>query len=115
MPAIVLKRPSCFAKTVRGSDREALGVRALPLTGVTAAKWLPGTGRYSVTVRRTADPGPIDPLAGQLAIDIRVFLGKIFPVCLAALNEIMRLVPLGRVPGYTTVLDDPPRVNLHWS
>jgi hypothetical protein len=98
-----------------GWHREALGIRVFPLTGVTAAKWLPGTGRYSVTVRRTAEPATTDPLAGQLAIDIRVFLGKIFPACLAALNEVMRLVPLGQISGYTTVLDDPPRVNLPWN
>jgi hypothetical protein len=64
--------------------------------------------------RRTGAPLPADPLEGELALDVRAFIGKIFPACLTALNEIMLLAPLGQVPGYTQVLDDPPRTNLSW-
>lgn len=97
-----------------GWDAKALGIRVLPPIGATAHKWLPGTGHKSVTVRRKGAPVPGDPLAGQLAIDVREFIGMIFPACLTALNEVMRLTPLGQVPGYTTALDNPPRVNLPW-
>ena len=97
-----------------GWDRESLGIRVSPPGGVTASKWLPGTGRRSITVRRTGAPVPADPLEGELAIDVRAFMGKVFPACLTALNEIMLLAPLGQVPGYTQVLDDPPRMNLSW-
>lgn len=98
-----------------GWNKDTPGIRALPRGGATASRWLPGTGRRSVTVRRKGSPAPADPLAGQLAIDVRLFIGKIFPASLTALNEIMRLVPLGQIPGYTTALDNPPRVNLPWS
>lgn len=97
-----------------GWDRESLGICVRPPGGVTASQWLPGTGRASVTVRRTGAPLPADPLEGEVAIDVRAFIGKIFPACLTALNEIMLLTPLGQTPGYTQVLDDPPRVNLSW-
>jgi hypothetical protein len=97
-----------------GWDRDSLGIRVRPPGGATAAKWLPGTGRYSVTVRRSGSPPPADQLEGELFIDVRVFIGKVFPACLAALNEIMSLVPLGQIPGYTLALDDPPREGLPW-
>ena len=97
-----------------GWDRESLGIRVRPSGGATASKWLPGTGRYSVTVRRTGAPRPADPLEGELIIDVRAFISKVFSASLAALNEIMLLVPLGQTPGYTPVLDDPPRTGLPW-
>ena len=97
-----------------GWDTESLGVRVRLPGGVTAAKWLPGTGRYSVTVRRTGAPPPGDPLEGELVIDVLAFIGKVFPACLAALNEIMLLVPLEQTPGYAPTLDDPPRMGLPW-
>jgi hypothetical protein len=97
-----------------GWDRESLGIRVRPPGGVTASKWLPGTGRCSVTARRKGAPTPADPLEGELVIDVRAFIGKVFSACLAALNEIMLLVPLGQMPGYTPVLDDPPRTGLPW-
>jgi hypothetical protein len=93
----------------------SLGIQVLPPTGATATRWLPGTGHRSVTVRRTGAPALADPLAGQITIDVRVFINKIFPASLIALNEIMRLVPLGQIPGYTTILDNPPRGNLPWN
>lgn len=98
-----------------GWDSESLGILVRPPGGASAAKWLPGTGRYSVTVRRTGVPPPADSLEGELVVNVRAFTGKVFPACLAALNEIMRLVPLGQVPGYTPALDDPSRVNLPWN
>ena len=98
-----------------GWSKDTTGIRALPPVGATASRWLPGTGRRSVTVRRKGSPAPADPLAGHLAIDIRLFVGKVFSASLSALNEIMRLVPLGQVPGYTTTVDNPPRANLPWS
>lgn len=97
-----------------GWDRKSRGICVRPPGGVTASKWLPGTGRASVTVRRTGAPGPADPLEGELAIDARAFIGKMFTACLTALNEIMLLVPLRQTPGYTQVLDDPSRRNLSW-
>lgn len=101
-------------QSLAGWDKESVGIRVGPPGGVTASKWLPGTGRHSVTVRRTGAPLPADPLEGELAVDVRAFISKVFPACLTALNEIMMLAPLGRVPGYTQVLDDPPRTNLSW-
>jgi hypothetical protein len=98
-----------------GWDTQSLGIRVRQPGGATAAKWLPGTGRYSVTARLASAPPPADPLEGELAIDVRAFTGWVFPACLAALNEIMRLVPLDRVPGYTTALDAPSRVSLPWN
>lgn len=97
-----------------GWDGERLGIRVLPPGGATAAKWLPGTGRRTVTVRRKGAPAPADPLDGELALDVRAFVGRIFPACLAALDGIMRLVPLTMIPGYTRALDDPPRACLPW-
>ena len=73
--------------------RLVLGIRAQPPTGATAAKWLPGTGRYSVTVRRAGAPKLTAPLAGQLILDIRHFINKLFPATLTALNDIMQLTP----------------------
>jgi hypothetical protein len=92
----------------------ALGVRAISPTGATAAKWLPGTGRRTVTVGRTGATKAADPLDGRLTFDVRRFVNKLFPACLTAVNEIMRLVPLNAVPGYTSDLDKPSRVNLPW-
>jgi hypothetical protein len=97
-----------------GWTADTLGVRAQPPTGATAAKWLPGTGRYSITVRRTGAPKPADPLAGQLVVDVRRFINKLFPATLTALNDIMQLTPLMQVPGYTAALEKPSRVNLPW-
>jgi hypothetical protein len=71
-----------------------LGVKVQPLGGATAGKWLPGTGRYSVTVRRTGAPKPADPLDGTLVLDVRQLVNKLFPACLSDLNAIMRLAPL---------------------
>lgn len=92
-----------------------MGIRVRPPGDVTAAKGLPGTGRRSLTVRRAGAPPPADPLDGELVIDVRTFTGKVFPACLAALNEIMRLAPLERAPGYSPALDAPSRVNLPWN
>jgi hypothetical protein len=75
---------------------------------------LPGTGRYSVTVRRAGAPRPADPLTGHLVLDVRRFINKLFPAALTALNGIMRLTPLQQVSGYTAALEDPSRVNLPW-
>lgn len=93
---------------------DSLGVRVQPPGGVTAAKWLPGTGRYSVTLRRAGAPRPEDPLEGQLVLDVRRFINKVFPAALTALNGIMQRTPLKRVPGYTQALEEPTRVNLPW-
>jgi hypothetical protein len=71
-------------------------------------------GRYSVTVQRTDVPKPADPLAGQLVLDIRRFINKLFPAALTALNDIMQLTPLKHVPGYTAALEKPSCVNLPW-
>ena len=97
-----------------GWDSRSSGIRVCPPGGTTASKWLPGTGRRSVTLRRTGAPPPADPLDGEVAIDVQAFIGRVFPACLDALNQIMGLVPLGQVPGYTPVLDDPPRAGLPW-
>lgn len=97
-----------------GWTADTLGIRIQPPTGATAAKWLPGTGRYSVTVRRTGAPKPADPLAGQLVLDVRRFINKLFPSAVTALNDIMQLTPLKVVPGYTAALETPSRVNLPW-
>lgn len=97
-----------------GWEAESMGIRVRPPGGATAAKWLPGTGRRSVTVRRAGAPPPADPLDGELVIDVRTFAGKVFPASLAALNDIMRLAPLGQAPGYSPALDVPSRVNLPW-
>lgn len=97
-----------------GWTADTLGIRTQPPTGATAAKWLPGTGRYRVTVRRMGAPKPADPLAGQLVVDVRRFINKLFPAILTALNEIMQLTPLKHVPGYTATLESPSRVNLPW-
>lgn len=97
-----------------GWTADTLGIRAQPPIGATAAKWLPGTGRYSVTVRRAGAPKPTDPLAGQLILDTRRFINKLFPATLIALNDIMQLTPLQHVPGYTAAIEEPSRVNLPW-
>jgi hypothetical protein len=97
-----------------GWTASSLGLRAQPPGGATAAKWLPGTGRYSVTVRRTGAPLPLDPLDGQLVLDVRPFINKIFPATLTTLNRIMQLTPLTGVPGYCTAMEQPPRVHLPW-
>lgn len=39
-------------------------------------------------------PKPTDPLAGQLVVDVRRFINKLFPAALTALNDIMQLTPL---------------------
>jgi hypothetical protein len=93
---------------------DALGMRVQSPAGATAAKWLPGTGRSSVTVRRTGAPRPADPLVGQLVLDVRRFINKLLPAALTALNDIMQLTPLNQVPGYTAALEEPSRVNLPW-
>src|SRR5260370_18734817 len=70
---------------------DTLGVRVQPPAGATAAKWLPGTGRSSVTVRRAGAPKPTDPFAGQGVLDVRRFINKLFPAALAAVPNIMHL------------------------
>lgn len=97
-----------------GWTAETLGIRIQPQAGATAAKWLPGIGRYSVTVRRAGAPRSADPLIGHLVLDVRRFINKLFPAALTALNDIMRLTPLQQVPGYTAALEAPSRVNLPW-
>jgi hypothetical protein len=97
-----------------GWTARTLGIRAQPAPGATAAKWLPGTGRSSVTVRRAGAPRPADPLEGQLVLDVRRFINKRFPAALIALNRIMQLTPLEQAPGHTAALDEPSRVNLPW-
>ncbi len=94
---------------------DTLGVRVQPPAGATAAKWLPGTGRSSVTVRRAGAPKPTDPFAGQVVLDVRRFINKLFPAALAAIPNIMQLTPLTQVPGYTPALEQPSRVNLPWT
>lgn len=106
---------SFLRKEHHGWTADTLGIRAQPPTGATAAKWLPGTGRYSVTVRRAGASKPTDPFAGQLVLDIRRFINKLFPAALTALNDIMQLTPLQHVPGYTAALEKPSRVNLPWN
>jgi len=91
-----------------------LGIRVQPPGGATVGKWLEGTGRYSVTVRRTGAPRPTDPLDGQLTIDVRRLINKLFPATLQWLDSIMTLAPLHLVPGYRPALDNPSRVNLPW-
>jgi hypothetical protein len=97
-----------------GWTTAALGVIVQHPGGATAGKWLPGTGRYSVTVQRTGAPKPTDPLDGQLILDVRRLVNKLFPACLTDLNTIMQLTPLTKVPGHTPALDTPLRVNLPW-
>jgi hypothetical protein len=97
-----------------GWTADTFGIQAQPPTGATAAKWLPGTGRYSITVRRAGVPKPTNPLSGQLVLDVRRFINKLFPAALTALNEIMQLTPLEHVPGYTAASDKPSCVNLPW-
>nr|BFE55652.1 hypothetical protein GCM10020063_001780 [Dactylosporangium thailandense] len=91
-----------------------LGIRVQPPGGATADKWLEGTGRASYTVRNVNAPRPADPLDGQLVVDARSFVNRLFPACLESLDEIMKLTPLNRVPGYSSLLDNPSRVNLPW-
>ncbi|WP_203794660.1 hypothetical protein, partial [Actinoplanes derwentensis] len=64
--------------------------------------------------RRTGAPRPADPLDGELVLDVRQLVNKLFPACLGALNRIMQHLPLGNVPGYNPSMDNPPRVNLPW-
>jgi hypothetical protein len=71
-----------------------LGVTVQPPGGATAGKWLPGTGRHSVTVRRTGAPKPADPLQGRLVLEARRLVNKLFSACLNDLDQIMRLTPL---------------------
>jgi hypothetical protein len=97
-----------------GWSADALGVRVQPPTGATATKWLSGTGHHSVTVRRAGAPKPADPLAGRLVLDVRRFVNKVFPATLAALDDIMQLTPLEKVPGYSIALEQPSRSNLPW-
>lgn len=59
-----------------GWTAETMGIRALPTPSATAAKWLPGTGRYSVALRRAGAPRSADPLEGQLVLDVRRFINK---------------------------------------
>ncbi|MER5702224.1 hypothetical protein ABT023_09745 [Micromonospora sp. NPDC002296] len=98
-----------------GWDAADLGIRVQPPGGATAAKWLPGTGRYSVTVRRTGAPRPADPLEGTLIFEGRQLINKLFPACLSALDQIMLRTPLTGVPGYHPGLDQPSRANLPWN
>ncbi len=97
-----------------GWTADTLGIRAQPPIGATAAKWLTGTGRYSVTVHRAGAPKPADPLVGRLVLDVRRFINRLFPATLTALNDIMQLTPLEKVPGRTPALEKPSRVNLPW-
>jgi hypothetical protein len=97
-----------------GWTTTTLGVKVQPPGGVTQGKWLPGVGRYSVTVRRTGAPRPADPLDGTIVLDVRRLINKLFPACLTALNTIMKHLPLTNVPGYNASMDNPPRVNLPW-
>lgn len=97
-----------------GWTTATLGAKVQPAGGATQGQWLPGTGRHSVTVRRTGAPRPADSLDGTLVIDVRALVDKLFPACLSDLNAIMRLTPLTRVPGYRPTLDNPSRVNLPW-
>jgi hypothetical protein len=98
-----------------GWTAESLGILVRPPGGATAGKWLPGTGRYSVTVRRTSAPKPADPLAGQLLVGVRRLVNKVFPAALTALNDIMELTLLTLVPGHRSASDKPSRVNLPWN
>jgi hypothetical protein len=97
-----------------GWTTATLGVKVQPPGGATQGKWLPGTGRYSVTVRRTGAPRPVDPLEGTLVLNVQQLVNKLFPACLSDLNAIIRLTPLTQVPGYRPSLDNPSRVNLPW-
>lgn len=63
---------------------------------------------------QTGGPGPADPLDGELVLDVRQLVNKLFPACLSALNTIMQHLPLGNVPGCNPRMDNPPRVNLPW-
>jgi len=97
-----------------GWTTKTLGIKVQPPGGATQGKWLPGVGRYTVTVRRTGAPRPTDPLDGTLVLDVRQLVNKLFPTCLSILNTIMQHLPLGNVPGYQPRVDNPPRVNLPW-
>jgi hypothetical protein len=97
-----------------GWTTTTLGVKVQPPGGVTQGKWLPGVGRYSVTVRRTGAPRPADPLDGKLVLDVRRLVNKLFPACLTALDTIMKHLPLTTVPGYNANVHNPSRVNLPW-
>ena len=90
-------------------------VKAGTLDLATAAKWLPGTGRYTVTARRTGAPRPTDPLEGTVIFEARHLINKLFPACLSALDQIMLHTPLTNVPGYHPGLDQPSRINLPWN
>jgi hypothetical protein len=91
-----------------------LGIRVQPPGGATAGKWLPGVGRHSVTVRRAGAPRPADPLQGELVVEVRQLINKMFPTSLIILNQIIQLTPLNDVPGYGGGLDNPSRVSLPW-
>lgn len=97
-----------------GWDADALHIRIRSRSGATASKWLPGTGRYTVHVTRSSAPRDTDSLAGELAIDVRGFLNRVFPAVLEALNEIMTRTPLTKIPAYTPDLEAPVRTNLPW-
>jgi hypothetical protein len=97
-----------------GWSTTSLGIRVQPPGGATAGRWLGGTGRYSVTVRRSSAPRLVDPLDGHLVVDVRQFANRIFPATLQGLNSIMRLTPLDSVPGHNPAIDTPSRINLPW-
>jgi hypothetical protein len=97
-----------------GWTTTTLGIKVLPPGGVTQGKWLPGVGRYSVTVRRAGAPRPTDPLDGTLVLDVRRLVDKLFPASLSALNTIMMHLPLTNVPDYNANVDNLSRVNLPW-
>ncbi|MFI7026831.1 hypothetical protein ACIBMZ_29360 [Micromonospora sp. NPDC049900] len=91
-----------------------LGIRVQPPGGATAGKWLEGTGRASYTVRNANAPKLADPLDGQLVVDVRDFVNRVFPASLQCLDQIMRLTPMSRAPGCSAALDNPSRANLPW-
>jgi hypothetical protein len=90
-----------------GWDQRSLGIHPLPVPGAVSSKWLPGVGRNTVRVMRSGAPSHPDPLSGELGLDVRTFLNRIFPAALAALDQVMALTPLTQIPGYATVWENP--------
>lgn len=119
LPADAQRRLKAFLKGFLDEEHSdwttvSLGVRVQPPGGATATRWLPGTGHRSVTLRRAGAPVSADALEGQLVLDVRRFINKVFPAALTALNGIMQRTPLEQVPGYTRALEEPSRVILPW-
>jgi hypothetical protein len=100
---------------VDGFDTDSLHIHIRSRSGAVAGKWLAGTGRHTVRVTRVGAPPDPDPLSGELMIDIRGFLNRIFPASIDALDGIMNSTPLDKCPGHVAEVDNPKRLNLPWN